>query len=184
MKTGLLLIPMEILIFILSPISGRLSDRIGSRVLTCLGLAVNASALFWFSTLNQHSSYSAILVSLVLFGIGISLFASPNVSSIMGSVPPERRGIANGISMTLSQTGSVLSVPFSLLLMTLVMPYARLSQIVGSTQLISSTELPQFMAAINHACFILGIIVLCAIIPSALRGPQPKITGKNPTSQV
>jgi EmrB/QacA subfamily drug resistance transporter len=184
MKTGLLLIPMEILIFILSPISGRLSDRIGSRVLTCLGLAVNASALFWFSTLNQNSSYSAILVSLVLFGIGISLFASPNVSSIMGSVPPERRGIANGISMTLSQTGSVLSVPFSLLLMTLVMPYARLSQIVGSTQLISSTELPQFMAAINHACFILGIIVLCAIIPSALRGPQPKITGKNPTSQV
>jgi len=68
----------------------------------------------------------------------------------------------------------VLSVPFSLLLMTLVMPYNRLSQIVGSTQLISSNELPLFLKAINHACLILGIIVLVAIIPSLLRGPQDK----------
>ena len=93
LKTGILLIPMEILIFVLSPISGRLSDRFGSRILSSLGLAVNASALFWFSTLNQHSSYGAILVSLVLFGIGLSLFASPNVSSVMGSVP--RRNAAS-----------------------------------------------------------------------------------------
>ena len=58
--------------------------------------------------------------------------------------------------------------------MTLVMPYAKLSQIVGSSQLINSNELPIFLKAINHACFILGIIVLFAIIPSLLRGPQEK----------
>jgi hypothetical protein len=68
--------------------------------------------------------------------------------------------------MTLNQTGGVLSVPFSLLLMTLVMPYAKLSQIVGSSQLINSNEIPIFLKAINHACFVLGIIVLVAIIPN------------------
>jgi MFS family permease len=145
-----------------------------------VGLAVNASALFWFSTLNQKSSYSAVLISLVLFGLGAALFGPPNISSIMGSVPSEKRGVANGIRMTLVMTGGVISVPFSLLLMTLVMPYNKLSQIVGSTQLIGSNELPQFLSAINHACLILAIIVLFAIIPSVLRGktntpaPLPK----------
>ena len=165
LKTGILLIPMEITIFILSPISGRLADKYGSRWLSSVGLALNASALVWFSTLNEKSSYGAILVSLLLFGCGIALFASPNISSVMGSVPAEKRGVANGIRMTLNQTGGVLSVPFSLLLMTLVMPYNKLSQIVSGTQLINSNEVPLFLRAINHACLILGIITLLAIIP-------------------
>lgn len=174
LKTGILLIPMELVIFILSPITGRLADRYGSRILCSVGLAVNSAALIWFSTLNEHSSYSAVLISLILFGTGGALFGPPNMSSIMGSVPPEKRGVANGIRMTLTMTGGVLSVPFSLMLMTLVMPYSRLSQIVGSTQLIGGNELPIFLKAINHACLILGIIVLFAIIPSLMRG------GKNP----
>jgi MFS family permease len=157
---------MEVVIFFLSPISGRLADRYGSRILSPVGLTMNAAALIWFSTLNQHSSYSAVLISLVLFGLGTALFSSPNMSAVMVSVPAEKRGVANGIRMTLYQTAVSLSVPFSLLLMTLVMPYAQLSQIVGSTQLISSNELPVFLKAINHACLILAIITLSAIIPS------------------
>ena len=176
-KTGLLLIPMEIIIFAVSPFSGKLSDKIGARVLSSIGLLLNASALFWFATLNKTSSYSAVLVSLILFGFGMALFFPPNSSAVMGSVAPEKRGVANGIRMTLNQTGNVFSVPFSLLLMTLVMPYSKLSQIVGSSQLLSSNEGPAFMNAINHACFILGIITLSAIIPSLglrLNKDQPK----------
>ena len=182
LKAGVLLIPMEIVIFILSPISGRLADRYGSRILSSVGLALNAAALFWFSTLNQNSSYSAVLISLVLFGMGAALFGSPNMSSIMGSVPAEKRGVANGFRMTITMTGGVLSVPFSLLLMSLVMPYAKLSQIVSSTQLNSSNEIPLFLRAINHACLILGIVVLFAIIPSLLRGPRETAKSQIPKS--
>ena len=182
LKTGILLIPMEIVIFILSPISGRLADRYGSLVLSSLGLALNASALFWFSTLNEKSSYGAVLISLFLFGFGSALFSSPNLSSAMRAVPAEKRGVATGIRMTLNMTAGVLSVPFSLLLMTLVMPYSRLSQIVGSSQLISSNEVSVFLKAINHACLILGIIVLIAIIPSLLRGQPEKTASKIPKS--
>ena len=165
-KTGLLLIPMEIIVFIISPISGKLSDKYGSQVLSSVGLALNAAALFWFSTLNQKSSYAEVLVSLILFGFGMATFFSPNSSAVMGSVTSEKRGIANGIRMTVNQTSNVLSVPFSLLLMTLVMPYTKLSQIVNSSQLLTSNEGPLFMKAINYACFILGIITLAAVIPS------------------
>ncbi len=52
-KTGVLLIPMEIIIFAISPISGRMADKYGSRILCSVGLAFNAAALIWFSTLNQ-----------------------------------------------------------------------------------------------------------------------------------
>jgi hypothetical protein len=54
------------------------------------------------------------------------------------------------------------------------MPYNRLSQIVNSTQLNNANEVPLFLKAVNHACLILGIITLFAIIPSVLRGPREK----------
>jgi fucose permease len=179
--TGVILIPMELMVFTISPVSGRLSDKFGSRILSSIGLALNAAALFWFSALTPQSPYGSVLVSLMLFGFGRALFTSPNSSSIMSSVPAQKRGIANGVRMTLVQTGNVLSVPLSLLLMTFVMPYSRLSQIVSSSQFVNSGELAIFSQAINYACFILGIVTLLAIIPSSLRGPrqakeQPAIT--------
>jgi MFS family permease len=172
LKTGVLLVPMEIIIVVMNPIAGRLSDRYGSRILTTIGLSCNAAALFWFSTLNQRSPYWFVLISLVLFGFGSSLFSPPNASSIMGAVPAEKRGVANGIRMAINQTAVSLSVPFSLLLMTLIMPYDKLNQIVSTSRLGNADEIPTFLKAVNSACFILGIVVVLAIIPSLMRGSR------------
>jgi EmrB/QacA subfamily drug resistance transporter len=178
LKTGVLLIPMDILVLVLNPFSGRLADKYGSKILSSLGLAFDAAALIWFSRLNERSTYSTLLISLLLFGFGLALFAPANSSSVMGSVPAEKRGIASGIKNTISQTAGVLSIPFSLLLMTLVMPYTKLSQIVSSSQLTNSSEGPLFLKAINVACLILGIITLFAIIPVLLGGSREKTTAK------
>jgi EmrB/QacA subfamily drug resistance transporter len=167
-EAGIVLIPMEVIVLVMNTLTGRLADKYGSRGFATLGLALNATALFWFSTLGINTTHEAILVGLALFGLGRSLFSSPNSSSIMGSVPAQRRGVANGVRTTLTQTGNVLSIPVSLLLMTFIMPYDRLSEIVSSTQL--TGEVAQFLAAINFACLALGFIVALAIIPSLLRG--------------
>ena len=182
LKTGVLLIPMDILILVLNPISGRLADKYGNRIFVSMGLALNAGALIWFSRLNEKSSYLTLLISLLLFGFGLALFAPANSSMIMGSVPAEKRGVASGIRNAISQTAGVLSVPFSLLLMTLVIPYNKLSQIVNGTQLINSNEAPLFLKSINYACLILGIIALLTIIPSFIGGRQEKTATKIPKS--
>jgi EmrB/QacA subfamily drug resistance transporter len=172
LRTGVLLIPMDIIILVLSPICGKLSDRYGSRLLSSTGLAFNAAALIWFSTLSTKSSYTTVLTSLVLFGFGLALFAPANTSAIMGSVPAEKRGVASGIRNTINQTAGVLSVPFSLLLMTLVIPYNKLTQIIGGSQLVNAVDAPSLLKAINRACLILGIITLLAIIPALQTGRQ------------
>jgi MFS family permease len=182
LKTGALLIPMDILILVLNPISGRMADKYGARILSSLGLVSNAAALFWFSTLNKNSSYSTVLGSLILFGIGVALFAPANTSAIMGSVPPEKRGVASGIRNTVGQTAGVLSIPFSLLLMSLVMPYKQLSQLAGGSQALSPGEVPKFLGAVNHACLILGVLTLLAVIPSLLRGPHENSVANIPKS--
>ena len=182
LKTGVLLIPMDILILVLNPISGRLADKYGNRIFVSMGLALNAGALIWFSRLNEKSSYLTLLISLLLFGFGLALFAPANSSMIMGSVPAEKRGVASGIRNAISQTAGVLSVPFSLLLMTLVIPYNKLSQVVNGTQLINSNEAPLFLKSINYACLILGIIALLTIIPSFIGGRQEKTATKIPKS--
>lgn len=175
LETGVMMIPLDIVVFVVSPISGRLSDRFGSRVLSSIGLALNAAALFWFATLTRGSTYSAILISLVLFGFGRALFASPNSSSIMGSVPADKRGVANGLRMTINQTGNVLSVPFSMLLMALTIPYDKLNEITTGSQAATSDEVDKFLHSVNFACLILGVIMLIAVIPSLLRGPKSTV---------
>lgn len=71
---------------------------------------------------------------------------------------------------------------FSLMLVTLVMPYDKLSQIVSSSQLINSYELEVFLRSINQACLIPGIITLAAIVTSLLRGRAEKDTARIPES--
>jgi EmrB/QacA subfamily drug resistance transporter len=168
---GLMMIPMEVIVLVMSPISGRLSDRYGNRGFASLGLALNAAAQLWLSTLNENSSYIVFLAGLSLFGLGRALFNSPNTSSVMASVAAERRGVANGVRATLVQTGMVLSVPLSLVLMATVMPYDMLSRLVSSAQL-TGPEFYIFLAALNRASLILGMVTLVAIIPSILRGPR------------
>ena len=69
-----------------------------------------------------------------------------------------------------------------MLLMSLVMPYDKLSVIVSNSQLVGSNEVPIFLKAINQACFILGVLTLLAIIPSLLRSPGERKIAEIPKS--
>ncbi len=107
---GLLLTPIPLTVSLVAPISGRLSDRFGSRVLSSAGLATSAFGLWLLTGLGVDSSLFSIVWRLVVTGIGIGLFQSPNNSAVMGTVPPEQRGIGGGFLATVRVVGQSLSV--------------------------------------------------------------------------
>ncbi|MDZ4722247.1 MAG: MFS transporter [Roseiflexaceae bacterium] len=109
-RTGLTLIASPIVLALISPVSGRLSDRFGARWLGVIGLAISASGLLSMATLTQQSSQFDIILRLMWLGLGIGLFQSPNNSMTMGSVPRTALGIAGSllaVMRTLGQTTGI-----------------------------------------------------------------------------
>ncbi len=93
-----------------APLSGALADRVGSRWLAPLGLAVACAGLLLLSGLSPASSISFLILCLVVTGIGQGLFQSPNARAIMGAVPPDEQGVASGTLATFRVIGQSLSV--------------------------------------------------------------------------
>ncbi len=182
-QTGIALIPMDLTLIVVGPISGRLSDRYGGRGLSTIGLAVTSLALLVFGTFSSETNPVTIAAALALAGFGIGLFRSPNASSVMGSVPPVRRGIGAGVRSTILNTSGVLSIPLALTLMTAVMPYDRLAVVVSAATLGSQLEVQQLLEAIRYAFYAFAVINGLGIVVSFLRGPRSISAGVGLSNQ-
>jgi EmrB/QacA subfamily drug resistance transporter len=109
-QVGLLLAVSPVLGGIVAPISGTLSDRFGSRIISLIGLVLMLIGCLLLSTLNAQVTELGYVWRVAPFGIGLGMFQSPNNSAIMGGVSRERLGIASGLlslSRTLGQTAGV-----------------------------------------------------------------------------
>jgi EmrB/QacA subfamily drug resistance transporter len=102
-KVGLLMMTVPLAMGLISPVSGVLSDRLGPRGISLLGLVVIVIACLGISTLDEHVTVWGYILRLVPFGLGMGIFQSPNNSAIMGAVPRERLGVASGL-LALSRT--------------------------------------------------------------------------------
>ncbi len=110
LDAGLDTLPMMVGFVIAGPISGWLSDRYGARTFSTLGMLVTAAGFYLLTTLPADFTFWVFAVYLLLMGIGMGLFASPNTSSIMSSVPAEHRGVASGMRATFQNAGTVMSM--------------------------------------------------------------------------
>lgn len=107
---ALLLTPVSLAMMIMAPVSGRLSDTIGSRALTVGGMAMVAISFIWLSRLGGQPTYLQLFVPLIINGAGMGLFTSPNNSAIMSGAPPERSGTAAGALATSRNLGMALGI--------------------------------------------------------------------------
>ena len=172
LTVGVVIIPLDIASVFLGPISGKLSDRYGHLPFTTGGLALTSLALFLLATTDYYTPYPYLLVYLVLLGAGLGVFASPNMSSIMGSVPPERRGVASGFRATLFNVGFTISLNLAILVTTFTVPYALVTQMIASPNpvAISVPERIQFARGLQLTYLAMGALNTLAIVPSMLRG--------------
>jgi EmrB/QacA subfamily drug resistance transporter len=109
-QTGLVLTAQPLVMAIIAPISGTLSDRIGTRLPAVIGMAVLSAGLFLLSRLTPETDIITIMLALAVVGLGTGTFISPNNSALMGSAPKNRQGIAAGILATARNFGMVLGV--------------------------------------------------------------------------
>ena len=110
---GIVLTAQPIVMAVVAPFSGTLSDRIGSRVPATLGMLLLAAGLVALGLLAPHGSIGAIAAALALVGLGVGIFVSPNNSALMGAAPRHRQGIAAGVLATARNVGMVLGVGFA-----------------------------------------------------------------------
>ena len=184
LTSGILLIPFSIAFVIIGPISGFLSDRYGARGFSTGGLLITSLAFGIFAVLPENVPYLIFLIPMVLAGVGGGMFFAPNVTSIMNSVPMNRRGIASGMSSTLLNAGFLLSIGISFAIMASSMPLDTLRAIFAGLPVQSgSVNLTSFMDAMHKIFILMAAVSLIAAVPSSLRGSTasiPPTTNKSP----
>ena len=107
---GIYLVPLLVGFIVMGPISGYLSDRFGARFFSTAGMLVQFVGFVGLMFLPVNFPYPAFAVLIFVLGCGSGLFASPNTSSIMSSVPAERRGVASGMRATFQNSASLVSI--------------------------------------------------------------------------
>jgi MFS family permease len=122
-QTGIVLTAQPIVMAIVAPISGSLSDRVGSRIPATLGMIVLTLGLIALALEVRDGSLWMIALWLGVIGLGVGVFVSPNNSALMGAAPRGRQGIASGVLATARNAGMVMGVGISGAVLTTVMTH-------------------------------------------------------------
>jgi EmrB/QacA subfamily drug resistance transporter len=170
-EAGIRLAPLAVGLLVLSPISGALADRYGSRALATIGMLITGAGLLGLTTLQLDTPYWQLALWQLVIGAGSGLFNSPNTSAVMGAVPPEQRGVGSGARMMLQNTGFIISIAIAIALVTTAMDPDVLLQIFsGSASGSSGISMGPFVNAL-HIAFWAGVgASLVGAAVSALRG--------------
>ena len=116
---GIYMIPLTVGFFISGPLAGKLADRYGPRPFATAGLIGSGLALLGLQALPMNFPYPLFALLLLLVGLSLGLFAAPNTSAVMNSLPANQRGSGGGMLNTFQNSASVLSIGFFFTIITL-----------------------------------------------------------------
>lgn len=160
-QAGLILTAQPIIMAVMAPLSGTLSDRMGARLLSTLGMGIMAFGLFLLAQVKAGSPLSYVALSLATVGFGTGVFISPNTSALLGAAPVHRRGIASGIMATARNMGMVLGVGLAGAVFTTVQAQAQAAGLAAATY---DGIRAGFLVAVG--------VALVGMLTSAVRGPN------------
>jgi EmrB/QacA subfamily drug resistance transporter len=160
--TGSLLIPIPLAMAIVAPLSGHISDKYGSRIMTASGMAVSALSCFFLLFLGAQSNIIVLIGELVLMGVGMGMFTPPNNSAIMGAAPREKLGLAGGVLNMMRSLGLIFGVDISGLIFTKLEHQYLADKGYGDVHhIFSNSSIPVAMK--DHA-FMRGFIVVIGVL--------------------
>jgi EmrB/QacA subfamily drug resistance transporter len=109
-KTGATFLPMTLLIMLVAPAAGRLSDRVGPRPLMSTGMLLLTASLLLFATLDASSTFWNILPGLLVGGVGMAITMAPTTAAAMSAVDVDKAGVGSGVINSMRQVGGSLGI--------------------------------------------------------------------------
>jgi EmrB/QacA subfamily drug resistance transporter len=159
-SAGIVLVAQPVVMALLSPLAGSLSDRFEPRVVASIGMALTTAGLVSLMLLDISTPLGFIVAGLVALGVGFALFSSPNTNAVMSSVASRDYGIASGTLGTMRLIGQMFSMGIAMLIFALVMGRVP----------IMPEHYGQFLTSVRIAFTVFSILCFAGIFMSLARG--------------
>jgi EmrB/QacA subfamily drug resistance transporter len=181
LTAAFLLIPLSATLSVFGPLGGRFSDRYGARIVSTVGLLIQAGVLFAFATITPSTSLWVVAGYEAVLGVGGGLFFPANTSAVMSGVPKPRYGVASGVMMTLRNSSMALSFAVALVALTASLPAGTSAAIFGGTFSAQSAShlgysanqlVSVFVGGMHTVFLVAGTLVAAAAVFSILRGRE------------
>jgi EmrB/QacA subfamily drug resistance transporter len=158
-QAGAAFLPMTILVIIVAPIAGRVSDRFGSRGLMTAGMGLLSLQLVYFSQLGTDETFWTLFPGLALGGVGLSLTMTPSAAAATRAVPVEKAGVGAAVLNAFRQVGGSVGI--------------ALMGAIMAAQLTEPPSIPSFMRGFERALLVAaGIAITGAIVAGVLIRPH------------
>ncbi|MEN6611467.1 MAG: MFS transporter [Methanoregulaceae archaeon] len=163
---GLILIVQPAVQALVSPVAGKLSDRIEPSIVASAGMALTAAGLVLLIFLTETTALWYLVICLIVLGAGFGLFSSPNTNAIMSSVEKRYYGVASGMVGTMRLLGQMLSMGVAMLLFAII---------IGPVE-ITPDYYPQFMTSLHIGFILFAVFCIAGIFFSLVRGKMHETT--------
>lgn len=159
-EAGLIMLLQPAVMTIFSPYTGKLSDRMEPRLVASAGMAITTAAVLWFAFLQMDTSLTSIAANLMLLGLGLALFTSPNTNAIMSSIEPRFYGVGSATLGTMRLVGQVASMSFAMMVF---------SFYLGAVE-VTPEHYPEFLSSVNVAFVVFSALCVFGTFASLARG--------------
>jgi len=159
-EAGLVLVAQPVMQAVFSPLAGRLSDRVETRVVATGGMLLTVSGLTMLTFVGEDTRLGYVIACLLLLGVGFGFFSSPNTSAIMGAVERRFLGVASGVVGTMRVFGQMLSMGTAMILFALHMGQEEVTPALHGT----------FVSSVRQAFMISAGLCCVAVVISIARG--------------
>ncbi|KAA8922213.1 MFS transporter, partial [Thermoplasma sp.] len=167
--SGLIILPEPVMMVLLSPVAGRLSDRYGSRMIAAVGMMIIGWSfiyLFLYAGRDVH----VLMISLAIIGVGFGLFSAPNTNSVMGSIDPKFSGTGSGFLGTMRFLGQLFSIITASVILSAYIPKDLVSGIFsGVIVSIDPAYASDFVNGFRIVMLVSGILSLAGAYTSTLK---------------
>jgi len=174
--TGSLLTPLLLAMAVVAPFSGRISDKYGPRIITTSGMLLSALACFSLMMMGGSVHLPLLAAVLILLGVGMGMFITPNNSAVIGSAPQEKLGLAGGVLNMMRSLGLIFGVNISGLIFNTLERrylsdngYPNVQHVFGNTGIPVTVKAGAFIHGFMTVIMVLMAVTILSAFLSSIR---------------